>query len=143
MGGASAWPPRAQEAEGAVTSGLCLDAGALIGVERGDRRVLRLLELAVMSGREVHVTAGVVAQVWRGGVRQARLARLLRSEDVRLVPLDATTARAVGELCGLTGASDVVDGHVAFHARLHRLAVVTSDPGDVSAFAGDLDLIVV
>jgi predicted nucleic acid-binding protein len=126
-----------------LTAGLCLDAGALVGGERGDRRVLRLLELAVGAGRELHVPAGVVAQVWRGGVQQARLARMLRSDGVRLVPLDATTARAVGELCGLTGASDVVDGHVALHARRHGLAVVTSDPDDITAFASDLDLIVV
>ena len=126
-----------------MTSGLCLDAGALISVERGDRRVLRLLELAAGSGRQLHVPVGVVAQVWRGGARQARLARFLRLGDVRFVPLDLATARAVGELCGLTGGVDVVDGHVAFHARRFGLAVVTSDPDDIAAFASDLDLIVV
>ena len=140
MGRASAWPGGANAA---VTSGLCLDAGALIGVERGDRRVLRLLELAIGSDRQLHVPTGVVAQVWRGGARQARLARFLRLADVRFVPLDLVTARAIGELCGLTGGTDLVDGHVALHARRFGLPVVTSDPDDIAAFGGDLDLIVV
>ena len=42
----------------------------------------------------------VVAQTWRGGPRQARLARLLNAEEVHIEPLDAHTARAVGELRG-------------------------------------------
>lgn len=127
----------------AVTSGLCLDAGALIAVERGDRRVLRLLELAAAGGRELHVPVGVVAQVWRGGARQARLARFLRLGDLKFVSLDLATARAVGVLCGLAGRGDVVDAHVAFHARRSGLVVVTSDPDDIAAFADDLDIIVV
>jgi hypothetical protein len=59
------------------------------------------------------------------------------------VALDLPTARAVGELCALTGATDVVDGHVAFHARRFGQPVVTSDPDDLRAFAADLDVIVV
>jgi hypothetical protein len=44
--------------------------------------------------------------------------------------------RAVGELCAMAGVSDVVDGHVALHARRRGLAVVTSDLDDISALAG-------
>ena len=39
-----------------------LDAGALIAVERNDRRVRRLVELAVEHGSPLHVPAGVVGQ---------------------------------------------------------------------------------
>lgn len=124
-----------------MTRGLCLDAGALIGIERGDRRILRLLEVAFAAGYVVDVPAGVVAQVWRGGSRQARLARFLRLEDIRFVDLDLLTARAVGELCAVTGSDDVVDTHVALHARRFGLAVVTSDPNDFAAFEGELELI--
>jgi predicted nucleic acid-binding protein len=126
-----------------VTQGLCLDAGALIAIERRDRRVLLLLELALDAGYAVDVPVGVVAQVWRGGNRQAVLARFLRLDDVGFVELDLHTARAIGELCAVTGAADVVDGHVALHARGFGLAVVTSDPEDFEVFAGEVEVIVV
>ena len=123
--------------------GLCLDAGALIAVERGSRRVLRLLELALESGRSVHVPVPVVAQVWRGGSRQARLARFLRLDDVNFAELDLLAARAVGELCATTGTEDIVDAHVAMHAKRFGLAVVTSDAKDPTALSGDLEIIAV
>ena len=119
-----------------MTQGLCLDAGALIAIERSDRRLLRLLELTNERGLALDVPVGVLAQVWRGGRRQALLARFLRLPEVRFVDLDVTTARAVGELCALTGASDVVDAHVALHAVRLDLSVVTSDPVDFEPYAG-------
>jgi len=126
-----------------VTHGLCLDAGALIAIERGDRRLLRLLELTRERGLVLDVPTGVVAQVWRGGHRQARLARFLRLPDVRYVDLDLTSARAVGELCAITDAHDVVDAHVALHALKIGLSVVTSDPADFEPYSEDLDVIAV
>src|SRR6478735_12015468 len=108
-----------------MTSSLSLDAGALIAIERGDPHVFDLLNEALESGLEIHVVAGVVAQTWRGGPRQARLARLLNAVELHTHPLDEDTARAVGELCGASGHDDVVDVHVALHARLHDHRVVT------------------
>lgn len=122
-------------------SGLCLDAGALIAVERRDRRVLRLLELARESNQAVDVPVGVVAQVWRGGSGQAVLARFLATDGVSFADLDLATARAVGQLCALTGGTDVVDGHVALYALRYGRAVVTSDPDDIAIFAPDARLI--
>jgi hypothetical protein len=112
-------------------SALALDTGALIAVERGDRRVVHLVEEARSRGIELRVVAGVLAQAWRGGPQQARLARLLRAAEVDVPALDATTARAVGELCGRSGQADVVDVHVVLDARLARAHVVTSDPDDL------------
>jgi len=60
------------------------------------------------------VPAAVVAQAWRDGARQARLARLLKGCDV--VPLDDASAREVGELLGRAGVSDPADGSVALLA---------------------------
>ena len=71
------------------------------------------------------------------------LARFLRLDDVRFVKLDLLAARAIGELCAVTGSDDVVDSHVALHALRFGLAVVTSDPDDFAAFEGDLDVIAV
>lgn len=124
-----------------VVSGLCLDAGALIAVERGDRRVLRLLELARSAGQAVDVPTGVVAQVWRGGERQVPLARFLRTAGVTFVDLDLATARAIGQLCAITGGTDVVDGHVALHALRSERTVVTSDPDDIADFAPAVPLV--
>lgn len=122
-------------------TGLCLDAGALIALERRDRRVLRLLELARETGQAIDVPVGVVAQVWRGGRAQALLARFLRSDGIAFIDLDLATARALGRLCALTGGSDVVDGHVALRALRFDRAVVTSDPDDIAIFAPDVQLI--
>ena len=81
--------------------------------------------------------------MWRGGSRQARLARLLGASDVVLVDLDAEMARAVGVLCGAVGVADVVDGHVALHARRRDLAVLTSDPDDIARLDPTLAIVTV
>ena len=62
-------------------TGLCLDAGALIAVERRSRWVDPTLRLARRDAAMVHVIPEVLAQVWRGGPRQARLAAFLSSEE--------------------------------------------------------------
>ncbi len=85
----------------------------------------------------------VVAQAWRDGARQARLARFLAASDVVVVDLDAHTARAIGVMCGLAGVSDVVAGHVALHARRRGLAVLTSDPDDIARLDETLTIVAV
>lgn len=115
-----------------MTNGFCLDAGALIAVDRGEQRVISLLDRAVAAGVSLEVPATVVAQVGRDGGRQARLARFLGAREVITVELDAQSARAVGVMCGAAGIPDVVDGHVALHARRRGLAVLTSDAGDIA-----------
>jgi hypothetical protein len=111
--------------------GLTLDAGALIALDRGDRRILCLLQLAHADRRRIRIPAGVLGQVWRNGSRQALLARFLRARDVEVLPLDETLARAAGELCGAAGTSDVIDASVMLVARTHGDGVLTSDPGDL------------
>ncbi|MDR1442228.1 MAG: PIN domain-containing protein [Bifidobacteriaceae bacterium] len=123
--------------------GLTLDTGALLALERGDPRVRALLRRAVEKGISIAVPAGVVAQSWRGGPRQARVARLLGDPAVYVSPLDEITARAVGLLCGRSRHPDIVDVHVALHARQGDQAVVTSDPDDLRAVDPGLRLIVV
>jgi predicted nucleic acid-binding protein len=89
---------------------------------------------------EVAVTTGAIAQAWRGGSRQAQLARLLASPELIVVPLDEATARAVGVLCGQSGHADV-DVHVALHATEMGHHVVTSDPDDIRAVNPSLQVI--
>ncbi|WP_220454225.1 hypothetical protein [Nocardioides immobilis] len=100
-----------------------------------------MVDQALADGRAIHVVPGVLAQVWRGGPRQARLAAFMDQSEVTLGNLDPDTAKAVGVLIGLTGHADVVDVHVALHARLHGHAVMTSDPDDIRAVDPSLSLI--
>lgn len=88
-----------------------------------------MLRVAWEAGVPLRTGAGVVAQVWRGGPRQARLARVLAGIAVRA--LDDSDARRVGALLGVTRASDVVDAHVALEVAPGD-HVLTSDPDDLA-----------
>jgi hypothetical protein len=112
-------------------SGATLDAGALIAFERAKRFVVALVARALERGDSLAVPAGVVAQVWRDGARQVRLVRLLGSNVTEVIALDDVTARAVGQLCGVTGATDVVDVSVVLCARQRKHKIVTSDAADL------------
>ena len=90
------------------TAGIVLDTGALIALDRGDKRMIALLQRALIQGRALRVPAGVVGQAWRDGRLQVTLARFLRSEEVHVVPLDERLSRAAGELCGAAGTADVI-----------------------------------
>ena len=114
-----------------TAAGIVLDTGALIALERGDRRMIALLHRALAQGRAFRVPAGVVGQAWRNGRVQVILARFLRSEEVEIVPLDEELARACGELCGAASTSDVIDASVVIIARERQHLIVTSDPGDL------------
>ena len=116
-----------------VTSAITFDVGALIAIERRSRRMQALLEEIDRRNWQVAVPAGAVAQAWRGGPRQARIATLLGDERTEVVALDDPAARAVGLLCGKSGHADVIDVSVALCARQRNLHVVTTDPEDLRA----------
>lgn len=121
--------------------GVTLDTGALIAIERGDRRLQALLDEATATGSDLAVPAGVIAQAWRGSARQARLARFLALGTVTAVALDEPEARATGALCARAGTTDVVDASVVICARARGHAVVTGDPADLAALDGGLKLV--
>ena len=79
------------------------------------------------------VPAPVLAQSWRGGGRQALLARLLAGCDVEA--LDDGQARAVGSLAARAAATDIVEACVVEGAIRRRDLVVSSDPDDLQAIA--------
>jgi len=114
-----------------IAAGLVLDAGALIALDRGDKRMIALLARALAEGRDFRVPAGVVGQAWRDGRVQVTLARFLRSEEVEIIPLDEQLARSCGELCGATNSPDIIDASVVILARERRDPIVTSDPNDL------------
>jgi predicted nucleic acid-binding protein len=121
-----------------VSNAITFDAGALIAIERRSRRMQALLEEIDRRDWQVAVPAGAVAQAWRGGQRQARIAALLSDERTEVVALDDPVARAVGLRCGRSCHADVVDVSVALCARQRNLHVVTSDPEDLRAVDGAL-----
>lgn len=110
---------------------LTLDAGALIAIEQDQRAVLIAVYNALRKGAAVLVPAGVLAQVWRGSNRQARLSQMLGQRGVSIIPLDALQARVVGALCARRGHNDVIDGSVVATARQFKSLVLTSDPDDL------------
>ena len=112
---------------------IVLDAGALIALERGSPAVRGYVLLADRGQTALATSAAVVARVWRGGTRQARLARLLASDLVTELALDPEASRRIGMLAAAApGARDVVDGHVAIIALDRDAVVLTSDPRDIA-----------
>jgi hypothetical protein len=93
---------------------LVLDSGALIALERNERPMWVRLKAAEIAGEPPVTHGGVLGQAWRGGPRQARLARVLQGLEVH--PLDRALGRSAGELLGKAGASDVIDAAVVLLA---------------------------
>lgn len=124
-----------------MSAGVTLDAGALIGLDRGDRRVIALLVRAQETAARVTVPATALAQAVRDPARQARLARLVRQPTTDVIALDRTDATGVGRLLAASGTTDIADAHVVLCARRTGQAVVTSDPQDLHALDATLTLI--
>lgn len=110
-------------------SALVLDAGAFVAVDRADRAMLARLRMAQQAGLALRSTGAVITQVWRDpSGRQANLARILKSVDVKAV--DEHLGREAGVLLGRAGTKDAVDASVvAVSATGDR--ILTGDAGDI------------
>lgn len=117
-----------------------LDAGALIAIDRRDRRVGAMLRVAQQERVAIRSSAGVVAQVWRDGARQANLARILSGVDV--AALDLSVAKRIGQSLASVDSSDVIDGHVAQLVEPGD-QLLTSDPRDMRELLSDRTLVTV
>jgi hypothetical protein len=126
-----------------VTVGVTFDAGGLIAVDRGDRRVLVLLARATEVGAHVTVPGTALAQAIRKPERQVRLARMIRQPGTAVVPLDRVDATSVGRLLASSGTADIADAHVVICARRVSQQVVTSDPDDLRRLDPSLEMVVV
>jgi hypothetical protein len=119
--------------------GVVLDAGAFIALERRDGKMARLARLFAKENVPLVTSAGVVAQVWRGGGRrQVPIAFLLARTDV--ADLTARVARTLGLMLATAGRPDPVDAHVVMLARERGWPVLTSDPDDLWAIDPTLAL---
>lgn len=107
----------------------CFDAGALVALDRNDARMWAVIKAAALRGTTVVAPSTVIAQVWRGSPRQARLATALQGVEVSFFD---PMARAAGELCGSSRTSDVIDASVVLTAMNERATqIYTSDEGDI------------
>lgn len=114
-----------------MTDGVIFDAGALIALDRNDRRVVAIVERARGGEFPITVPASALAQAIRRPERQARLARLLRQRNTEVVPLDRVDAQYVGQMLRASGTTDVVDAHVVVCAQRAHQSVVTADRDDL------------
>lgn len=115
---------------------LVLDTGAVLAFVRGNGRVAAAIQTAREHGDDVIVPTVVVAQVIRGGSREAPVHRLLRSVHVPFVGL--RLARRAGELLGTAGMDDAADALIMAEAlRGLPSVLLTSDPEDMRRLLGD------
>lgn len=131
-----------QKAEGRL-SGITLDAGGLIALDRNDRRVISLLARAAERNMRVTIPATALAQAIRNPAKQVRLSRLIRQTSTDVIDLNRSDATAVGLLLARTGTADIVDAHVVVCAKRAGQAVVTGDVDDLRRIAPELRLVAV
>jgi hypothetical protein len=114
---------------------LICDAGAFVALERNDRAMWRRLKAELQAARPPVSHGGVVAQVWRGGGRQALVARALAA--VEIAGLDEVLGRRAGVLLGRAKTRDAVDAAVVALA-VDDDRIVTSDPRDIHTLVAAL-----
>jgi predicted nucleic acid-binding protein len=131
---------RSERGGGAARTTLVLDTGALVALDKNDRRLIAILVAAREMGVRLVIPATVLAQAWRGGRRQVRLATLVGDEKTEIVPLNRAWADSVGALCAQHGTKDIVDAHVALVGTHERAKVLTSDPADLLRLAPNLSV---
>ncbi|MEX0972056.1 MAG: hypothetical protein WDZ46_02205 [Solirubrobacterales bacterium] len=103
----------------------------MIAAERDDGKVAAMIEEAHDLGGHTVVPASVLAQVWRGGPKSARVARLIDGSVVDV--LDEDRAKEVGRRLGKRERADIADAHVVCCAVERLAAILTSDLGDAEA----------
>jgi hypothetical protein len=108
---------------------LILDAGFLISVDRGERAAQEFLTAALIHETPLTTTHPVVAQVWRDGARQARLARFLQS----VVVIEFDDGPEVGNLLARSDTRDAVDAHLVVVAVRRSEPILTGDVHDLEA----------
>jgi predicted nucleic acid-binding protein len=121
---------------------LVLDSEGLSKLAAGDARVRAFLETARVRGARIVVSAITLAEVLRGGSRDASVHRVL--SRIVTVPVAPELGRAAGELLGASGMSGhrhAIDSVVAATALVMARPVVllTSDPDDLTRLVEEFD----
>ena len=114
-------------------NGVTYDTGALVAADRNDRRMWALQAGFLALEVSPTVPAPVLAEAWRGGARQASLARLLALCTTE--SLTEEQAKSVGTLAARARHDDIVDITVVEGAIRRQDAVVTSNPTHIRMIA--------
>jgi predicted nucleic acid-binding protein len=104
-------------------AGLTLDTGALIALERRDKRMRARLLAAEQDGELITVPSVVLAEWWRGGSSLQR--SILEAVDVE--PVSEHLGKLVGEALATLPGATVVDAIVMASAAQRGDVVYTSD----------------
>jgi hypothetical protein len=118
-------------------NGVTYGTGALIAADRNDRTMWALHAGFLAEEAVVTVPAPAIAEAWRGGSRQANLARLLALCEIE--DLSYSQARQVGVLAGKAGHDDIVDVTVVEGALRRHDAIITSNPTHIRSIANAVD----
>ena len=126
---------------------LILDSGAIIALARDEATTRAYVALALRDGAPVIVPAPVITETTRGTNADAAVNRVLRQvlgAAGAAAPIDERVARLAGRLLRRLG--DTYTGHapptidaliVAVAAARGGGTLLTSDPDDLNALAGD------
>lgn len=114
-------------------NGITYDTGALIAADHNDRRMWALHAGFLALETSPTVPTPVLAEAWRGGPRQANLARFLALCTTE--PLTDQQAKAVGILAARAGHDVIVDVTVVEGAIRRHDAIITSNPTHIRKIA--------
>jgi predicted nucleic acid-binding protein len=109
---------------------LTLDTGALIALERADKRMRTLARTARLSGIVLIVPAPVISEWWRGN-RRGRHLQAAILEAVHVEPTTAKLAKLAGEAIEATPGATPIDALVMASAAQREDLVYTSDFDDL------------
>jgi predicted nucleic acid-binding protein len=127
---------------GGVAGTLVLDAQGIVRLAEADKGAFAWARRTDALGGDIVTAASTLAEVLRGGARDARIHRILRR--VTVVEIDKNVGRKAGELLGATGMSGqrcTVDALLAAVALAQRRPVIllTSDPDDLARLTEEPD----
>jgi predicted nucleic acid-binding protein len=125
-----------------MTGTLVLDAQGIVRLAEADKHVLVRVQETDTLGGDIVTAASTLAEVLRGGARDARIHRILRR--VTVIDIDKNLGRKAGELLDATGMSGhrcTVDALLAAVALTQRRPVIllTSDPDDLARLTEEPD----
>ena len=108
-------------------TGLTLDTGALLALERRRQRMAKVYRTAVEDGLPVTVPSAVLTEWWRG--RTEARETILRG--VRIESIDGELAKLAGEAIAVVDGATAVDAIVMASAARRGDVVYTSDFEDL------------
>lgn len=114
-------------------AGVSFDSGLLSRLDRGDQQAWAWLKRATERGEPPMVSSVAVAESWRDGRTQARLAGLLNACDV--APVDESLAKLAGQALAAVQSAGVADALIAATAARAGATLVTEDHDDMRALA--------